>query len=626
MRKAARAFRVAGIVVGGIAIVLGATYLALPKGPRDPMTFADPWNTSRPQVTAKEYAAVTGTPWATDVAMKILDQGGNAFDAAAAALLALNVTHDEASSFPGIAPLMLYEAKTGKVLSYVGAGTAPAAATIERFKAKGYKTVPDLNIWAQLVPASPDVIVSLLRDYGTMSFRQIADPAIALGREGFPVHHIMLHNMDLSLVKRIGFAVLFPYNTKVYLGGQWWRPLYARDRITFPDLANSLDAMARAEQTAVANGATRTQGLQAVRDYFYKGPLADAIVKLEKSKGGLITAEDLAHYTGGWETPVQGSVGEYTIYTNGTWSQGSVGPLALQILDGIDLKSMGQNSPLYVHTVAQAIELAMADREGYMADPAFVKVPITEIMSKDYAAQRRLKMTGRAFGPLPAAGVVSGLAQAPTIFGSEDGPLHFAELLKDVRFGKDTSHIAIVDKWGNAVSITPSDFPKSPMVPGTGLTLGNRMTQFRLDPASPNRLEPGKRPRVTPHALIVFKNGKFSMSIGTPGDDMQPQAFVQVFLNMSVFGMSLQEAIDAPRFRSMSVPASFAPHQSAPGTLLLEKKLYDADASRLEALGYTVTSLPDWDNTCGAIGAVIKTANGLIAGSDPREETWAEGK
>jgi gamma-glutamyltranspeptidase/glutathione hydrolase len=626
MGKAKHRARTTGIVILAVIVVLGIGYLALPKGPRDPMAFDDPWNTPRPEVTAQKYAAVTGTPWATDVAMEVLDQGGNAFDAAAAALLALNVTHDEASSFPGVAPLMIYDAKTGVVSSYIGAGTAPAAATIARFKAKGYKTIPALNIWAQLLPASPDVIVSLLRDHGTMSFQQIVQPAIALAREGFPVHHVMMHNMDLSLVERIGFAVIFPYNTKVYLGGQWWRPMYPKDRLKLPDLANTLEAMARAEQSALSGGASRAQGLQAVRDYFYKGPMADAIVKMEKAQHGLITAEDLAGYTGGWETPVQGSYGAYTYYTNGTWSQGAIGPLALQILEGIDLKSMGHNSPRYVHTVAQAIELAMADREAYMADPAFVKVPLKEIMSKGYAAQRRQKMTDRAFGPLPAPGVVAGLSSAPPLSSPEPDRLHMAGFLRELRIGKDTSQIAIVDKLGNAVSLTPSDFPKSPMVPGTGLTLGNRMTQFRLDPSNVDALAPGKRPRITPHAAIIFKDNKFFMTIGTPGDDMQAQALVQVILNMTVFGMGIQEAIEAPRFRSRSAPDSFAPHASSPGTLQLEKKLYDSDAAGLTALGYTVKSLPDWDNTFGAVGAVIKNANGLVAGSDPREETWAEGR
>jgi gamma-glutamyltranspeptidase / glutathione hydrolase len=624
MKKLLRILGRIGMGIVTVAVALLIVYLVLPKGPRDPMKYSDPWHQPRQAVTATTEAAVTGTPWATDVAMKILDQGGNAFDAAAGALLALNVTHDEASSFPGIAPVMIYDAKTRRVLSYIGAGRAPMAATIERFTAKGYKTVPDLSTWSQLVPASPDVIVSLLRDYGTMSFEQVVAPAIALARDGFPVHHILQHNMDMSLVKRLGLSLLLPYNAQVYFGGQWWRPLHEGDRLKLPDLANTLDSLANAEKTAIANGGSRAEGLQAVRDYFYKGPIAKTIGDWEASRGGLMTAQDLADYTGGWETPIQGTYGDYTFFTNGTWSQGATGLLALQILDGVDLKTMGQNSPTYIHAVAQAIELAMADREAYMADPAFVKVPIAQIMSPAYASERRAKMTTRAFGPLPAPGVVTGLSAAPVVLGAETA--NPSTLLSDARMGKDTSHIAIVDRWGNAVSLTPSDFPKSPMVPGTGLTLGDRMTQFRLDPASVNALAPGKRPRVTPHAVIVFKDGKFSMAFGTPGDDMQPQALVQVFLNMAVFGMGIQDAIDAPRFRSMSVPASFAPHQSLPGTLLVEKSLADTSGAGLTALGYTVKELPDWDNTCGAVGAILTTGTGLVAGSDPREETWAEGK
>ncbi len=619
--------RTVGAALLALAMLLGLVYLALPNGPRDPMAFDDPWNQDRPPARGTEYMVVTGTPWASQAAADILDQGGNAFDAAAAALLMLNVTHGEAASFPGIAPLMIYDAKTGSVRSYIGAGTAPQAATIERFKQKGYQVVPELDIWAQLLPASPDVIIAMLRDYGTLSFAQVSAPAIQTAREGFPVHKIMHRNMDLSFVERLGFAFLLPYNTQVYLGGQWWRPLYYKDRFKQPDLANSLQAMADAETRAASDGKSRAESLQAARDYFYTGPLADAIIDLHQQKGGLFTRADLANYTGGWETPAQGRYGEYTFLTNGAWSQGAAGVEALQILDGIDLKSMGHNTPRYVHTVTQAIELAMADREAYLADPRFVQVPMDTLTSPAFAAARRAAMTEHAFGPLPAPGPIPGAAlPAASVLYAAGQPVSTGHLLAQARFGKDTTHLAIIDRWGNAVSLTPSDFPKTPMVPGAGLTLGNRMTQFRLDPAHPNRLEPGKRPRVTPHAVIVLKDGRFYMAFGTPGDDMQTQAWIQTFLNMQVFGMDIQQAINAPRFRTMSMPASFAPHESAPGTLLLEGGLYDRSAEGLRALGYTTERSPDWDNTFGAVGAAIRTEDGLLGGSDPREETWAVGK
>nr|MDJ0869832.1 gamma-glutamyltransferase [Myxococcota bacterium] len=194
------------------------------------------------------------------------------------------------------------------------------------------------------------------------------------------------------------------------------------------------------------------------------------------------------------------------------------------------------------------------------------------------------------------------------------------------RAGRDTSYLAVIDAAGNSVSMTPSDFPPSPMVPGTGLTLGIRMTQFRLDPASPTALEPGKRPRVTPHALMLLRDGRHVMSLGTPGAEMQTQANVQVLLNHLVFGMDLQDAIDAPRFRCRTWPDSFAPHEAEPGLVELETTLYDAIANDLVELGYDVRRWPDWDNHFSAVGVVRHAGGALLAGSDPRESTTAAGR
>jgi gamma-glutamyltranspeptidase/glutathione hydrolase len=194
------------------------------------------------------------------------------------------------------------------------------------------------------------------------------------------------------------------------------------------------------------------------------------------------------------------------------------------------------------------------------------------------------------------------------------------------RVGQDTSQLAVVDAKGNAVVMTPSDFPQTPMVPGTGLNLGNRMNQFRLDRKSPNALAPGKRPRITPHAVIVFKDGKFFMAISTPGGDVQPQALVQVFLNMAVFSMGIQDAISAPRFYSTAAPSSFAPNKAFPGHVRLEADLYDKVAQNMKALGYVPDRDPKWDKDYGAVGAIVRDTDGaLSAGADPREETTAGG-
>lgn len=611
-----------------LLLLLAAGWFMLPKGPREQMGFIDPWRQSRDMVEASEYIAVTGTPWATAAAVDILARGGNAFDAAAAGLLALNVTYGEAASFPSVAPLLIHHAASGSTRSYVGAGSAPQKATIALYRARGHEVVPLYDTLSQLLPASPDTLFRLLRDYGTMSFADISGSAIALAREGFPVHHAMLRNLDLSLLDRIGFSILMPYNSEVYLQGEWWRPLHLDDRFRRPDLADTLSELSRAEQSVLTMGGTREEGLDAARSYFYEGPIADKIVAFHEQNAGLFSKADLAGYQGKWEEPVRGEFRGYSILSNGTWSQGIVVPLVLQILEPIDLKALGHNSSAYIHTLLQAIELSMADREAYVADPDFVPVPVAALLDKAYAEQRRARLQAKAFSRLPEPGIPAGGVPeyAKPLFESiSQGHWPLPGSFQSEGFiGKDTSYIGIIDRWGNAVSMTPSDFPTSPMVPGTGLTLGVRMTQFRLIAEHPAALAPGKRPRITPHALMLLKADDFYMSIGTPGGDMQAQANVQVLLNHLVFGMDIQSAIEAPRFKSTNFPDSFSPHVYRPGTMELEQSLAGL-APELQALGYKVTIKEDLDNSFSAVGAVISSQGRLFAGADPREETWAEG-
>ncbi len=617
-----------GAIIGSLIVILGVVYLSLPKGPRETMSFNDPHLADRPPAGSAHFMAATGTPWATRAALATMEKGGNAVDGAVAALLTLNVTYGEAASFPGVAPILIYDAKTGTVESYTGAGTAPAAATIEKFRTRGWTTVPKMDIWSQLLPASPDVMISILKKYGTKSFMELSAPAIKLARDGFPVHDTMLKNMNLSIVQRLGFAILMPYNAQVYLGGQWWRPLYHGEIFRRPELADTFELMAKAEQDVIASGGTREEGLQAVRDIFYKGAIAKKIVTFHEQKGGLFTAKDLASYKGHFETPLQGTYGPYTIYANDTWNQGAVVPIVLQMLDGIDLKSLGHNSPEYINTVIQAIELAMADREAYFGDPKFVSVPAKGLLDLRYAQQRRkLISPGRAFGKMPAAGNPWKYEGRASLYSPVDikaisaaGP--------GTQVGKDTSYISIIDAQGNAVSLTPSDFPQTPMVPGTGMTLGNRMNQFRLDPHHPDALQPGKRPRITPNASMVLKDGKLFMSFGTPGGDTQTQTSVQVFLNVVVFGMDPQAAVNAPRFQSFNFPDSFAPNVYKPGTIGLEAPLYQSVGKQLEAMGYKIEVGGKLDNKYGAANVIIRDAQTarLTGGADPREESWAEGR
>ena len=616
--------------------------LFLPFGPRETVEFDDPHGKSRRRAEAEEYMASTGTPWATDTALDILEDGGNAFDAAVAALLSINVTFGEAASFPGIAPVMVYDADEDEHRSYTGAGKAPEAATIEHFRSQGHETMPELSIESQLIPASPDVAVELLKEYGTMSFGEVVEPAIERAREGFPVHRTMLGNLDLSFAERFAFYLLMPYNVKVYFGGQWWRRLHHSEVFRRPDLAETFEQLAEAEREVLDEGGSREEGLEAVRHEFYEGGIADRIVDFHDERGGLFTQEDLAGYEGYWEEPLTGSFssgdGEYVIHTNRFWSQGVVVPMVLQILDGFEFEGRDAD---YYHAVIQAIELAMADRDAYAGDPEYVDVPAEGLLSEDYAAERREAMTPDSnFPDTPEPGNPRAFEGGDGGGSSEGGePSESVETTSKWAEGNrdghsqnlDTSYLAVVDSDGNSVSMTPSDFPMTPMVPGTGLTLGNRMTQFRLDPEHPSSLEPGKRPRVTPHAHTVTKDGEFYMSFGTPGGEMQTQALLQVFLNHVVFGMGIQESIETPRVRSINFPDSFAPHSYTPGTVEIERSLYDSIGEGLEDKGYDVDVYDDWDEVktgsdhFGGVCCVINEGDELVGGADPRVESWAGG-
>ncbi|TGK36078.1 gamma-glutamyltransferase family protein [Leptospira gomenensis] len=625
----------------------------------------------------------TGHPLATKTALEMLKRGGNAADAGIAALLVLNVVQGEEASFPGVAPLLYYDSKSNRVESYIGAGKAPSKATIEYFRSRGHEYIPALKYSSQLVPASPDVIVALLKKYGTMSFEQVSAPAIEIAEQGFPVHRILMRNLNMNIFKRIGFYLLLPYNAEVYLENRWWKPLYHKEIFRRPRLAKTLRELVDVEFKSKQNGADRNRALDFVRNYFYEGPIAQKIVKAHEQNDGTITQKDLTEYSGAWERPLQGRFGSYTIFSNQTWNQGAVVPIVLQILEGIDLKSMKHNSPLYVHTVIQAIELAMADREKFFGDPAFVNVPSEGLLSKEYASERRKLLQPTAFGKTPSHGnpfayqkksVLNSLEfqkqrkdslpsqnhspvdqnRFSTGTSSDSNPntsllgrviakliffqssLTFHSSLNDQQLslwektgkvGRDTTYLSIIDAQGNSLSLTPSDFPQSPMIDGD-ITLGIRMTQFRLDPNHPSALLPGKRPTITPNASMVFKNGKFLMSLGTPGGDMQTQATIQVFLNMFVFGMDPQTAVEKPRFRSLNWTDSFSPHNYYPGRIELEKDIFELHGKTLEKLGYEVVGRGVWEYDFGAPCVSLKNpmTGKLYGGADPRKESWAEGK
>jgi gamma-glutamyltranspeptidase/glutathione hydrolase len=525
-----------------------------------------------------------------------------------------------------LAPTLIYEAQTGRVRGCSGAGTAPAKATPMYFREQGWPIMPAAGINSQLIPASPDTWIALLEEYGTMSFGQVAEASLRLAEDGFALNQTVADILRLPPWQLRIYQIAYPYNYSVLYRSFEPKGPQPGDVLVQKDLAHSIKLMVLAEAAELARSGDRVKGLEAARAMFYQGEIARAIAELHKEHHGPMTYDDLAGYHGKWEEPVSGTYKGYTIYSNGPWCQGPTVPLILQILENVDLKALGLNTPEYYSSVAQAVELAFADREAYMADPDFVDVPMKGLMSKEYAAERaRLINPRRAFGKMPPPGdpwKFEGRPRPARVYHPRPIPNSFPPL----RLDHDTTYFCVVDQWGNAVSQTPSDFPFSPMVPGYGLNLGIRMTQFRLKRGHPAQVAPGKRPRITPNPSLVTRDGKLFMAFGTPGGDQQPQAMVQVFLNIVEWGMDPQAAINAPRVKSRNFPDSFSPHVYYPGRLLIEQEIGGL-APAFKKQGYDVRVLTPPAIEMGAVCVIIRQDSGsLIGGADPREEAIAGGE
>ena len=450
-------------------------------------------------VVAREWMVASGHKLATEAGLAILRSGGNAFDAGVATCMALNVVRPMSAGMVGVAPTLIYDARTGEVRGYSGVGTAPAVAEPAYYRNKGWPVAPLFGIHAQLLPASPDVWISILKEYGTKSLAEVAQAAIRLAGEGHSLNRTVVNFLYMPRWQRIGIGLIWPYNYEILF--EPFEPQGPRvgDGFFQTDLARSLVLMVEAEEQELGRSGDRIQALEAARALFYEGEIAEAIARMQEEEGGGITREDLAGFHGRWEEPVQGRFRDYTIWANQTWCQGPTVPMILQILEGIDLVALGHNSPAYLSTLAQAVELAFADREAYFGDPDFVDVPMKGLFSAEYASERRgLIDSQRAFGKMPPSGNPwpyegrSGTARAAMPEGSPIRVHH-------APYPRDTTYLCVVDSEGNAFSLTPSDFPWSPMVPGYGLLLGNRMSQFRLKEGHPAQVAPGKRPRITPN-------------------------------------------------------------------------------------------------------------------------------
>jgi gamma-glutamyltranspeptidase/glutathione hydrolase len=446
-----------------------------------------------------------------------------------------------------------------------------------------------------------------------MSFGQVASFAIRYAREGFTVHPVMAHYIGQFAHQ----YRMWPQSAAVFLpGGQV--PVEG-DLFVQSDLARSLQFMADEEVAALSRGGDRKAGLRAARDAFYKGDLAVVMARFYAENGGWLTREDLAEYASAFEPPVRRVVHGTEVYSCGPWCQGPVLLQFLAVLQGIDLAALGHNSLAYVHTLAEAMKLGFADRDRYYGDPRFLEVPMERLLAADYAAAQRARIDpDRAAPAMPAPGL--GEAPPPPV----PAPWQPAE----PALAGDTSYVCVIDADGNAVSATPSDTSyESPVVPGLGFVPSSRGSQSwgRRDHVA--AVAPGKRPRLTPNPALAIRRGEWVMPFGGPGGDLQPQAMLQVFLNRTVFGMSAQEAVEAPRFVTHSFPGSFEPHPYHPGRLDVEEPLAERLGEALKAKGHLVEPRPHLSiNTAGVMAIERRESDGLLmGGADPRRAARAMG-
>ncbi len=565
----------------------------------------------RPTVAGTRHMVAAGHYLAAHAGFEILEAGGNAVDAGVAAGMTLAVVHSEKVSFAGVAPTVIYRADRQELVSIDGLGAWPKAASTDYFVRHHQGRIPP-GAPRVIVPGAADAWFTALERYGTMRFADCARTAIRFARDGFVMFPFMANFIRNQAERYRGW----PSSAAVFLPGG--APPRAGELFVQADLARTLQFLVDEEQAAHDS---REAGIRAARDAFYRGDIARRIATFLQENGGLLSYEDMAAHAARIEPMLQARFGELDVRACGPWCQGPVFLQMLNLLDGATLKASGHNTADYLHALLEAMKLAFADRHRYYGDPRFVKVPLDTLLAAEYSAARRaLVDPARACPGMPPAGTVAG-------FDPFDAPPLPEPAEGDPGAG-DTSYICVVDRHGNAFSCTPSDGSgSSPVVPGTGLCPSARGAQSWVDSRHPSAIAPGKRPRLTPSPAMVFRNGKVYMPFGCSGGDVQPQAMLQVLLNIAVFGMDPQEAIEAPRVATYSFPSSFEPHAYFPNRIQVERRI---DASVVDALrqrGHVAGLWPDITSRAGAVCAiVVDPQSGILhAGADPRRPAYALG-
>jgi len=561
---------------------------------------------TRPTLCGPRHAVSAGHYLASTAAIAVLEAGGNAVDAGCAAGIALGVLVPDLVNVAGVAPIMIRMAD-GTVETIAGLGHWPRALPPDVFMREHGGTIPE-GVRRTVVPAAPDAWITALERHGTMGFADVAHYAIRFAAEGFAVYPLLAGTVAAHAAE----YARYPSNAAIFLPGG--APPRVGARFVQADLARTLAHMAEEDRRAAAKGG-RMAGLAAAHAAFYRGDIAREIVGFIQAGGGFLSMADMAGFRSRLEPAVARRWRGHTLLTCGPWCQGPALAQALLLMERAGFDGMAHNSADYLHLLAECVKAAMADREYHFGDPLFTQVPLDALLAPQHLDARLRQIDPRRahpamYGPLLGAGTPA------------DGPVR-AGLPK---VEADTSYVAVVDRWGNAFSATPSDGSwNSPVVPGLGLIPSNRGSQSRPDPAHPSGVAPGKRPRLTPNpAMLVTQDGG-AMPFGSPGGDVQIQAMLQVMLNVFHFGMELQEAIEAPRIASYAFPSSFAPFDCFPARLAVEGRVPQTVRDDLAARGHEVKDWPDTTWLAGCVEAVLSDPKaGLVrAGADPRRPACA---
>jgi len=562
--------------------------------------------TTRPEIRGT-FGVAASTHWlATATAMRMLERGGNAFDAAVAAAFTLQVVEPHLNGPGGEVPILLWSEREQRARALCGQGVAPAAATIDAFTALGLELVPGTGLLPATVPGAFDAWMLLLRDYGTLSLSDVLEPALGYAEHGYP---LVPRIVQALVVVAPLFRAHWPSSAAVYLpGGDVPKPaaLFCN-----PALAATYARILREAESA---GGDRERRIEAARAAWYRGFVADAIGRFYGANElmdctgaphrGLLAADDLARWSAHYEEPLAQRYRNFTVLKCGAWSQGLVLLQSLAIAEHLDLGALDPVGAGFVHRVAEIGKLAFADRDAWLGDPKFADVPVDALLAREYAAARARLVGEHASGEIRPGSPGGRTPRLPDFAGAS------ARIIARTRAGAalgigeptfaelegDTCHVDVIDRWGNMVSATPSGgwLSSSPVVPELGFSIGTRLQMAWLDPRLPAALAPGKRPSTTLSPSLALRDGAPYLAFGTPGGDQQDQWQVQLFLRHVHHGFDLQQAIDAPAWHINHFVSSFWPRKPERNLVTLEGRFDPPVAEELRRRGHRVAVGEPW--------------------------------